>query len=464
MKANPLVISVLVLAALGAAVWFTMENPPPAEDSDAIPLVEAEESEIVEVTVRRPDAEAVTVMRGEEGEWEFGGDVDVPADGAAIGLMTSNLAGLEAERVVQEQTTDWAPYRLDADGEVSVDVRFAEGAGEPRKFIFGKSTPTGSGVYLRIEGDPRLMTTFNYVPASFKKTVFDWRDKSLLFVEQDELTRVRVEVAGAEPIAIARESADDPWRMVEPAPFRADNFTASDLARSVAGAEMTRVVEEGEAAADYGFNAPYVVATGVDASGAEHTLTIARQSEGVYFARSSDVEGVYEIAAATAEGLHVAPADLRNKKLFDFGFNQLSSIEARDGETEIQLERSGDGWTLASDDGREVAAEQAQTLIDRLRNLVAIDFSSGSGDRAAYGLDEPEIEVAATRSAEGAATERVVVSSLDDDRVYAARVGEPTIYEIEKAPAEELRAAIAAIASPAEAGEEPNSTETGEQP
>lgn len=444
-KASSLLVSVAILAALGGAVWYTMENPPP-EDSDAIQLVDVKEDEIVEVTVRQPGSDALTVVRGEDGEWRFGGGLDLRADDAAVGFMATNLSGLEAERVVQEETTDWAPYGLDGDGEVSVDVRFAEGKGAEKKFVFGKSTPTGSSVYVRIEGDPRLMTTYSYVPASFQKTVFDWRDKSLVVVDQDDLRRVSVRISGGAPTTIERDDAAAAWRIVEPRPMRADNFTASDLARSVANAEMTRVVEEGEPASDYGFSKPYAVATAVDAAGAEHTLTIARQSEGVYYARTSDMAGVYELSASAAEGLDVELAALRNKKLFDFGFDELSRIEARDGETSITLERADGKWKLASDGGREVGSEQVQTLIDRMRNLVAIGFPEGAA--GGYGLGSPAIEVAATESAEGSEPERVQLSSLDADRVYAVRAGEPTVYELEKAPAEQLREAIEAVAAP----------------
>ena len=77
MKANPLLVAVLVLAVLGGAVYYTMENPP-ADDEAKPALVDVEEDQIVEVTIRKAGEDPSPSVRGEDEKWEFGGGWTCP--------------------------------------------------------------------------------------------------------------------------------------------------------------------------------------------------------------------------------------------------------------------------------------------------------------------------------------------------------------------------------------------------
>ena len=440
MKANPLVIAVPVLAALGGLVYYTTENPPVEED-ETIAIIDVEEDDVQQATVTKPTGEKITVLRGEDGEWGFGPPLTIPADDSAIGLMITNLASMDADRLVEEEVSEWGAFGLAGDGSLSVEMQPKEGA--PVKVIFGDDTPTGSGLFARIEGDPQLFTVFNYVKSSFEKEVFDWRRKRLVDVDGDKVSRVKV-TAGARTVEFGK-SGDD-WQILNPGPLRADNFTVGDLARSAYDAEMTAVLAEGEDNSQYSFARPYAKVEIVDDKGS-HELTIAKNSSGTYYASSSDLEGgVYEISSTTAEGFDKPVEDLRNKKLFDFGFSGIASLNVTAGDLSVTVEKREDDWVLTSENNRVADSEKAQTLIDSLRNLTAISFpSDAAAAQSRYGLSSPTIEAEVMLDEEGAEPEKVVVSDLSKERVYAARAGEASTYEIEKAPAEEIRRAVEEI-------------------
>ncbi|MBI1353733.1 MAG: DUF4340 domain-containing protein [Acidobacteria bacterium] len=439
---NPLVLALLILAVLGGAVWYTNENPP-AGDEESVSLVDVKEDQIAAITVRKAGAEPLTVTRAEgETDWKFGGGLSYPADNAAIGLMVTNLSSLDADRVVEEQTTDWAPYGLEGDGEISVDVTFRKGeakeAPAAKKIVFGRETPTGSGAYARIDGDPRLFTVYNYVKTTFDKKPFDWRDKKLLQVEEDSVSRLELDLKDR---AFAFDKSEDKkWRIQEPSRLRADNFTVGDLARSIEGAQMTAEVE-GDG---FSFDRPLASAEVEDAKGS-HTLKVIRDGER-YLAQSSDQQGVYEVSATFAESLQKNLADFREKKLFDFGFEPLAKISLRDGATSAAIEKKADKWALTTDGDREVGSEKAQTLIDALRNLSATAFPTDeAGQFGRYGLASPALEAGIVAAGEGATTEKLLISDLGKERVYAARDGEASVYEIEKSAAEEIRRALESL-------------------
>ncbi len=442
MKANPLLLAVAVLAALSGVVWYTRQNPPPDED-ETPSIVKLEEETIQEVTVTRAGHDAITVIRREDGEWGFGAGIDIPADDSSIGFMITSLASLNADRMVSENVLDWSPYELE-DPELKVAYSLKEGvSGE---LWFGKDTPTGSGVFARLKDDPRLFTVYSYNKSSFEKEIFDLREKKLLQVDDDKISRVIVRAAGRE---IEFGKSGGAWQILKPRPLRADNFTVGDLVRAVRTAEMTAVLAEEESGGGYSFQRPLAVVEVVDDAGL-HELTVAQDGD-TYYAKSSDQDGVYEVSSTLAESFDKPVSDFRNKKIFDFGFADPARIEVRDGSNAVAIAREEDKWLLRSDGDRELEGEKVQTLLDGLRNLAALEFPSDNvSDQMRYGLDNPAIQAEVTPSGDDAEPEKVVVSSPEKERVYAARVGEPSIYEVEKAPAEDIRRAVEDILRPFE--------------
>ncbi len=472
-KPAPLIIAFGILAVLGALVWYTEENPP--ETGEPKPeIISVDEDDIVRVTISRPRKDTITLQRGEDGEWQFGEPYTFPVGESPVNTMISNLASMNADRLVDEHVRNWAPYGLNGAGELEVSAVVKkeqpgddkegekeaeeEAAQKTYRVIFGNDTPTGGGVYARLEGESRLFTVFSYVKSGFEKEIFDLRDKKLLQVEEDKISRVTVN-AGRRSIEFGK-SGDDRWQILKPKPMRADNFTVGDLVRSVRRAEMVSVLEEGgERSGEYRFRRPFAVAEIVDEAGA-HTLTIAKSNDDSYYAKSSDLGGVYEVSSTMAEGLDKPLDDYRNKKLFDFGFKEIAALALRDGDTRLRVEKKDEKWVLSSEGDRELDSEKVQTVIDSLRSLAATGFpSDDAADQSKYGLDQPAIEAEVT-VADGESSEKVLISTVSNDRVYAARENQPTTYEVEKSAAEEIQRAIQEL--PREEDESEDSESEGE--
>ncbi len=441
MKPNPLLIAVALLAVLGGAVWYTRENPPPNDDA-APKIVDLEEDSIRELTVHRAGEDSITVVRGEDDEWEFGAGLEIVADDSSIGLMVSSLASLNADRVVSESVVDWSPYELD-EPELAVSYKLEDGGGELQ---FGRETPTGSGVFARLKDDSRLFTVYSYNKTSFEKSVFDLRDKRLLRLDEDSISTIVVK-AGGRVLEFARSDGD--WAIVKPMELRADDFTVGDLVRALRTAEMTAVLEEGEGGADYSFASPLAIVTVDDETGG-HELVMAKDGES-YYARSSDQSGVYGVSSTLALSFDKPVADFRNKKLFDFGFDDPARIDVRAGDQTVAVVRTDGKWVLESHQDRDADGESVQTLLDRLRGLTATAFPSDrASDKARYGLTQAAIEATVTPQGEAAKAEKVLVSSPDAAPTYATRDGEPSTYTIERSAALDIQRAVEALIAPPE--------------
>jgi len=441
MKANPLVVALGLLAVLGGAVYYTSENPP-ATDEEARPtLVEVDQKEIARIVIGRPSGDSVSFVRNEDDKWDFGDGIDFPADEAAVGLMATNLAGMSAERMVEDEVSDWRPFGLEDQGNLAVTMTPKEG--EAVTVLFGNETPTGSAVFARLAQDPRLFTVYNYVKTSFDKTIFDWRSKKLLQVASDSVQSLRLTV-GSNRYAFAPDGPGK-WNILEPAPVRADDFTVGELVRAVQNVEMTEAVSEERASSlQRAFSRPFAVAELND--GSDHSLTVARSGDD-YFASTTDMEGVFAVSTVFAESLDKDLEELRDKKLFDFGFDPVLEIEIRDAGAVSTIRKADQDWVLSSDGARVLNSEAVQTLIDSLRNLAAVEFvSDRRGDQAGRGLGSPVLTASVTSGED--ATETVILTEPAADRVFAAREGEPTTYRLERTQAEEVRRALASILEP----------------
>jgi hypothetical protein len=398
------------------------------------------------------------VRRGEDKEWKFGEPLTMKVDGFAAETLLANLTPMNADRVVEEKVSDWTPYGLTGDGTLRVTVEAKEG--KSYQILFGKDTPTGSGVYARLEGDPRLFTLFSHLKTGFEKEPFDLRDKKLLAVDQSAISRVILKT-GSQTLEFGK-SGGDKWQILQPKPLRADSFTVGDLVRSAANAEMVSVLAEGETPSkEFSAAKPSATVEVTDQDGV-HTITVSKRGEDSYFAMSSDLPGgVYEVSKTFAEGLNKQLADFRNKKLFDFGFQDPKQLELRNGETRLTIAKKDDKWVAASESDRELDSAKVQTVIDSLRNLTAKEFASDeAADQAKYGLGSPAIEATVTPSEEGKPQEKVAISSPEQDRVYAAIPGSPTTYELEKGAVEEIQRSIVEAMKP----KEPETPAKDEQP
>ena len=160
---------------------------------------------------------------------------------------------------------------------------------------------------------------------SLDKSASDLRDKRLFTANFDKISEVDL-TAKKQTIEFGRSK--DAWQIVKPRPLRADNFSVEDLVRKLKDAKMdlsaAADTDEKKIAGLFASGTPVATAKVTDATGTQ-TLEV-RKNKSDYYAKSSAVSGVYKVAADLGTGLDKALDDFRNKKLFDFGFDDVSAV------------------------------------------------------------------------------------------------------------------------------------------
>lgn len=433
MKIHSLIVAALVFCVLAGTLYWS-EHRKPAEDTAKISadtppsILKLDESAVTRLKLKKKDAEPIVVSKAASGAWQITQPKALGTDQSTVSGVISSLSSLNSERLVEDKASDLKRYGLD---QPAVEVDITEKNHTTQQLLIGDDTPTGGAVYAMLAGDPRVFTIASYTKSSVDKSVNDLRDKRLLLVDADKISRIEL-IRTNQDIEFGRNK--DEWQILKPRPLRADTMQVGELARKLADARMDLSgTDDGKAASNaFARGTPVATAKVTDESGT-HELQIRksaiRKKEDTYYAKSSAVEGVYKVGSDLGQALDKGLDDFRNKKLFDFGYNSPNKVELHSGSKAYFLTRSGksaDWWS----NGKKMDGEYVQSLISRLRDLTASKFVDS-------GFANPTVGATVT-SDDGKRTEKILIAKSGNNYI-AKRENEPALYQLESSSVDDLQ-------------------------
>ncbi|MBZ5591845.1 MAG: DUF4340 domain-containing protein [Acidobacteriia bacterium] len=433
MKFRGLLAAVVVLAALGGAAWWSERKEkadagkPPA---DAPPkILNISEDQFKQIQLARKSGETTEVSRA-GGAWQIVQPKPLAADEASVMSLVSSLAALTSDRLIEDKPLDYSTYGFTTPAE---RITITRKDGKVQTLLIGDDTPTGSGAFAKVDGDPRVFTIASYIKTNLDKTSKDLRDKRLLTFNSDKLTRVYLTAKG--PGVEFGKNNQNEWQILKPRPLRADGLQVDELVRKLKDAKMDASGSDEDAKkaiAGFSIGTRVAMAAVTDASGTQQ-IEVRKDKDKNYYAKSSVVEGIYKITSDVGDGLDKGLDDFRNKKLFDFGFNDPGKLEIRNGTAQATYQKSGEKWMSGA---RQMDAPSIQALVDKLRDLTSTKFLEfGTG---------PAIFEATVTSNDGKRTEKVTIWKMGAT-CLARREGETTVYEIDAKAVEDLQKAATEV-------------------
>jgi len=434
MRIRGLLVAVVVLAALGGAVyWSNKVKEAEAEkpDPNAPPkILTIAEDQFQQIEIRKPGADAVLLRKNDSGKWEMTSPKTWAVDQDAAGSIVSTLSSLTSGRLVEEKAADLSVFGLNSPG-LEVEVRTKDG--KTHKLVVGDESPAGGGYFVKLAAEPRVFTIASFNRTSLDKSAMDLRDKRLLTFDSDKLSRVEL-AANGQTIEFGKNNQNE-WQIIQPRPLRADGGRIEDLIRKLKDARMDTTTAETDvkkAESPFAKGIRVAVAKVTDVSGTQE-IEVRKDKDNTYYARSSVVEGAHKVGSDLGEALNKGLDDFRNKKLFDFGWSDPSKIEIREGARQVIYEKSGDKWMSGS---KQMDSTSVQGLIDKLRDLSATEF-------AEQGFTTPIFESAVT-SNDDKRVEKVLISEQGDSH-FAKRENEPSIYRLDPQAVQDLQKAAGEV-------------------
>jgi hypothetical protein len=432
MKGKGLLVAAIVLAALtGTLYWSNHRKPASSSAALAVEttpkILDVKPADVTGITISKAGAPDLTLSKNDAGKWQITAPKPLKADQDSVSSLLSTLSPLDSDRVVEDKAADLSKYGL---AKPTVEISITEKNKKSEELLLGDDTPTNSGAYAALKGDPRVFIIASYHKSSLDKTANDLRDKKLLTFDSEKLGRVELTAKKA-TIEFGRNK--DQWQILKPKPLRADQSAVEDLVRSLGDAKMELSATDDEKKDASAFNSGTAVATAklTDVAGTQELQV--RKNKDNYYAKSSGVAGVYKVLSSVGTSMNKSLDDFQNKKLFDFGFVDPEKIEIHDDAKSTFLTHSGSDWWS---NGVKMDEGNVDTLVADIRALTATKFPD-------KGFTTSSIEITVT-SDSGKRVEKVLIAKNGDDYV-AKRDGEPALYELSATAIKDLQDAAAGL-------------------
>ena len=437
MQFRGLLVGLGVLALLGGGVYWSnksKETEKTAEPKDApAKMLTLQESDIAQLEFRKRGMPPTIVKRTGDGKWAITEPKPLGADSDAINAVTGVLANFNSESVSPSAPSDLNPYGLK---DPLFTLNIVRKNGQQVAVQLGDNVPVTGSVFAKVSISPLVYTVGSTNRATLDKTWRELRDKRLLTIESDKLSRVELISAG-KAIEFGKNHSNE-WQILKPGVYRADTWGVEELVRKLKDAKLDAAAPEADvakAAGLFAIAAPVALARLTDANGTQQ-LEIRKSfdKEPLYYAKSSTVEGVYKVPADLATAAAKGMADFRNKKLFDFGFTDPAKLEMKVAGKSKSCGKNGEKWIC---DNKEVKPESVAAFVDKIRDLAAKQFID-----TATRISTPDIEVTVS-TADAKKTETVRIAGNS-----GARGDEPAMYGLDPASVDAIRQAFEAIREP----------------
>ena len=427
------IILLLVLGGLLGYVYFA--DAPPAGEAEAKPKAFTISAEnIEEVQIRNADGETSRAQRVDT-TWQVVEPVKADADATEVAAITSGLAGLEVQRVVDENPSDVKQYGLDP---ARVEVAFREKDQKDfRRLLIGEKTPAGTDLYAKSPDQNRVFLISSYLESTFNKNAFNLRDKAILKFDREKADTV--EIGGAFPAQFTRDGME--WRIAKPIAARADYAAVEGLVTKLSAGQMQEIVaSEASELKQYGLASP-AARVDVGTGSQRATLLIGTPNkEGLPFAKDAARPAVFTIDKALMTDLSKPVDEFRRKDVFDFRSFNANRVELRrESATQVFEKATADGKDIWRSGGKEVDSTTVEALLTALTNLRAQSF-----EKAAPQALKTPVLTAVVQFDEGRKTETVTFGRSGTD-AFAARADEPGAARLESGTFDEAIKALDAL-------------------
>lgn len=440
---------VVVLAGLGAYIYFVTWKTPPGGDANAKKLdkvfagYEADKLDEIKVTSAAGDA---TTIKKEGGAWQLAQPISAKADESEVTGITSALGQIEVTRVVDENPTNLNDYGL---SNPRIEILFKKaGDKDFQKLSIGDKSPSGSDLYVKRNDEKRVFLIPAFQETSLNRTTFDLREKVVMKFDREKVDGFDI-TAGGKTLALAKDGGE--WKITRPVATRADFGSVEGVIGRLQTVQMKAMVADNATPADlkkYGLDKPEATVN-LNAGSTHATFLVGgKASDTTVYARDASKPSVVTVESALLDDLKKGADDYRRKDIFEFRPFNANRIElTRDGQTVVlekakgQGENAQDKWRRVSPNPADLDREKADGLTSKLSNLRAASFVDAA---AKTGTDKPALSVT-VKFDDGKKEEKATFGQVGND-VFVARPGEPGAARVETADFTEAIKALDEIA------------------
>lgn len=427
----------LILLAVGGFYYvYEIRLAPEREKSERekgrLWSVEAKD---VEEAILKRRGDAVSVKRSGDG-WVLLSPVESRGDKAAVEGLVSTLTTAKVEREIDANPANLADFGLEPPA-IEITLRM-KGKDAPLHLLLGGKSPTGVWVYAKTKEKPPVFLLSDLLLRDAAKPANDFRDKSVLAFERQDVTGLEIRQGGQ--LLAAEPEGPSRWKVTKPAPFRADWDRLSDFLDKVQFTKVKEFVAESpRSLGPYGLDRPTSVTVFVgkekDRSARELLLgKLDPAKRGIYALRKGE-RSVLLLDGQIWTLLPKTLADLRDKTVLPYEREKVAKIEIESPKGRVAVSREGEKWKLTAPEPLKADSGEVGNLLWKLKDLKGRSIvADGAGAVARY-LARPEVKFSLWE--EGAKAPKTLLLAPSSERrdgnpmAYAALAGEGPVTLVE---------------------------------
>ena len=361
--------------------------------------------------------------------WKLTRPVALGADADTVSGFLDKLGGAKVKEFVAEAPLSLAQYGLDKPWRVTL-VTGKDKDRASRTLLVGK-VDTGKGVYAMRDGEASVLLIPDDVWTALPKNVAAVRDKTVVQIDRDKVTRLEVESPQG-PLTLVREN--DKWRITAPQGLPADQVEAGSVLTRLQNLRAQGFLGEDAAAIPKFLARPEVKVTVTEGTGAT-TLLLGpsperRSGQAMAYAAVAGRGPVVLVDGSALKDLARSANDVRDRTLLSgLDPKDVKRVQVAAGGQTLTLERAGEtDWRVIEPAKGAAKSAKVDDLLYTLRSLKWKDLIAPGGEEPAkYGLDKPGVEVRLFR-ADGTEIGAVLFGKQDGERLYLKTRSAPAIY------------------------------------
>lgn len=298
-----------VLVVLIGVLFMQQKQQQRIIASEPVDTWSVDPDRVTALQIRKPDGESVELVRS-AGSWKLSQPVQYPANGQTVTSSLRVLESLELEDIVSTNPENQGKYQVDSTGTL-VEVK----AGEETLLsaIVGKNSPDFSHTYVRRTGSDDVYRAVGMLSYNFNKRVDDWRDKSILDIDQQTISRITLEYPKDKASTILAR-ADTTWTVQATGgtPQVADSLSVANLLRTVSALNTASFATDEEKETLDFEQADFRLSVETDAD--TKVVTFVEGESTKYFARLEGNDTVFQLFKSSLTNVLKKAEDLRPKE------------------------------------------------------------------------------------------------------------------------------------------------------
>jgi hypothetical protein len=429
MKWKNLGIVAAIFIALGAYVYYyEIKGEKTREEisEKAKKLFQFEEKEIASITLKNADGELV--LQKEKDFWKVSKPIEAKADKYSADSLASDVASAKTDRTLDEPNINWKNFGLDPPA-IKVSVKLNDG--KTQEIELGDKDFNAGSVFARVPGQNKVLLLSSTLHSSASKKLFDFRDKSVVEFQRDQIKGLSVTVKGKE---YSLEKSGDDWQVKKPFESRGDNSEINSVVSDLELAKAEEFVDTPDKnLRTYGLATPEVrVDLFLGENRARKTLLIGSKVDSNYYAKDESRDTVLKIKEDLRKKLDIDPQKIRDKKVVRFERSNLKQIEVKLADKTFLFSKgSDDKWKV-----NKPEAQQGKSLVEYkifwpLEDLDGKELIDNANLKdAKYGFATPSAQIKITDKSDKST--EVILGKVENDRIYAMAGGGTTVYKVDK--------------------------------